>query len=243
MEERPFTGQVALVTGASKGIGRAVAVRLAGRGAAVWLVGRDEADLQRAGEEVRAAGGEAFLAAGDVTDESSMDLLPRRLLRESGQLDLLVHSAGVFRRGGVEDLPVAELDEQYRINLRAPFQLTQKLLPMLTKTKGQVVFVNSTAGLAAGPLWGAYCATKAAMKMLADSLRAEVNDRGIRVLSVYPGRTATPMQKAIHLTEGKPYRPDRLLQPEDVARAVLDALALPRTAELTDLTIRPMRKA
>jgi NADP-dependent 3-hydroxy acid dehydrogenase YdfG len=88
-----------------------------------------------------------------------------------------------------------------------------------------------------------YAATKHALKAVADSLRAEVNSQGIRVLSVYPGRTATPTQESLHALEGKPYRPTRLLQPEDVAAVVMNALCLPRTAEVTDIHIRPMMKS
>ncbi|MGC2391714.1 MAG: hypothetical protein WA621_20145, partial [Candidatus Acidiferrum sp.] len=83
---------------------------------------------------------------------------------------------------------------------------------------------------------------KHALKAIADALRAEVNELGVRVISVYPGRTATPQQEKIHELEGRSYHSDRLLQPEDVAQAVLNALAMPRTAEVTDIQIRPMRK-
>jgi len=155
---------------------------------------------------------------------------------------VLVHSAGVISMGPVESAPVEELDRQYRINVRAPYVLTRALLPMLMPRRGQIVFVNSFAGLAAAPNLSQYAATKFALKALADSLRAEVNPAGVRVLTVYPGRTATPMQAAVHEMEGKPYRPESLAQPEDVAALVIGALCLPRTAEVTELFVRPMRK-
>jgi NADP-dependent 3-hydroxy acid dehydrogenase YdfG len=87
---------------------------------------------------------------------------------------------------------------------------------------------------------GAYAATKHALKALADALRQEVNADGVRVISVYPGRTATPLQEVLHAQEGKPYFPERLLQPRDVAAAVLHALGMDRTAEVTDIRVRPM---
>jgi NADP-dependent 3-hydroxy acid dehydrogenase YdfG len=121
--------------------------------------------------------------------------------------------------------------------------LTQRLLPLLATSCGQVVFINSSAGLMAKrPAVGQYAATKHALKAIADSLREEVNPKGIRVLTVYLGRTATPMQEALYRQEGKIYHPEVLMQPEDVASVVVHSLMLPRTAEVTDISIRPMSK-
>jgi NAD(P)-dependent dehydrogenase (short-subunit alcohol dehydrogenase family) len=132
----------------------------------------------------------------------------------------------------------------YRLNLRVPYLLTQRLLPLLRRSRGQVVFVNSSAGLHASAGLSQYAATKHALKALADSLRCEVNHDGVRVLSVYPGRTASPMQEHLHRQqpEVRPYRAADLLQPEDVAAVVVQALSLPRTAEVTDLHVRPFVK-
>jgi NAD(P)-dependent dehydrogenase (short-subunit alcohol dehydrogenase family) len=134
------------------------------------------------------------------------------------------------------------LDWQYRTNVHAPYLLTQALLPLLRRQQGQVVFINSSVGLIARGQVGPYAATKHALKAIADSFREEVNAEGLRVLSVYLGRTASPMQAKIHAMEGKAYHPEYLLQPSDVAAVVLNALCLPRTAEVTDISIRPMRK-
>jgi short-subunit dehydrogenase len=120
--------------------------------------------------------------------------------------------------------------------------LTQALLPLLKARQGQIVFINSTVGLRAGANVGQYAATKHGLKALADSLRDEVNADGVRVLSVFLGRTATPMQAAIHEMEGRVYHPEFLMQPEDVAAVVINALSLPRTAEMTDIHVRPMIK-
>jgi NAD(P)-dependent dehydrogenase (short-subunit alcohol dehydrogenase family) len=184
----------------------------------------------------------------DLAEDEDIEMLAERLRRDFGALDLLVHSAGVFAMGPVESAPVQELDWQYRTNVRAPYLLTQALLPMLMPRQGQIVFVNSSAGLSAKANVSQYAATKHALKAFADSLRAEVNAKGLRVLSVYPGRTATPMQAAIHemenlmLHQARTYDPDRLMQPSDVAAVVLNALCLPKSAEVTDLQIRPMTK-
>ena len=105
------------------------------------------------------------------------------------------------------------------------------------------MFINSTQGLAASAGVGLFAATQHALRAMADSLRDEVNGDGVRVLTVYPGRTATPRQASIFELEGRPYAPDRLLQPEDIATMIVASLKLPRTAEVTNLTIRPMLKS
>lgn len=224
--------QIALITGASGGIGSAIARALADEGVRLFLVSRNPERLT--------VPGEAFQA--DLTDDSQLRATAAKVREVFGGVDLLIHSIGLFRGGLIESSPVADLDAQYRVNLRVPYLLTQELLPSLIERQGQVVFINSSAGFhPAKGSWGAYAATKHALRALADSLRDEVNRKGVRVLTVYPGRTATAMQEEVHRFEGKPYDPARFLQPEDIAAAVVQALRLPRTAELTDLHIRPMR--
>lgn len=224
--------QVALITGASGGIGSAIASALAKEGVRLFLVGRHLEKLTVAGETFRA----------DLTDDAQLRATAARVREVFGGVDLLIHSIGLFRAGPIETSPVEDLDAQYRVNLRVPYLLTQELLPSLIERQGQVVFVNSSAGAhPARGNWGAYAATKHALRALADSLRDEINRKGVRVLTVFPGRTATPMQEEVHRFEGRPYDPARFLQPEDVAAAVVQALRLPRSAELTDLHLRPMR--
>jgi NADP-dependent 3-hydroxy acid dehydrogenase YdfG len=115
-------------------------------------------------------------------------------------------------------------------------------LPMIKSRQGQIVFINSSAGSNARACVSQYAATKNALKAIADSLRAEVNIYGVRVVSVFPGRTATPMQEMIHRMEGKAYHPELLMQPENVAEMVIKTLSLPRTAEVTDILMRPLTK-
>jgi NAD(P)-dependent dehydrogenase (short-subunit alcohol dehydrogenase family) len=235
-----FRPRTAVVTGAGSGIGRAVALALAELGAHVHLVGRDAGRLASVAAEAERVDGRATPHAGDVSDPRLVGTVADGL--GSAGLEVLVHSAAVLHRGELAATTLAEVDEQLAVNLRGPFLLTQKLLPALRQVGGQVVFVNSSAGLAVARAVGAYCASKHALRALADVLRLEENEHGVRVLSVYPGRTATPTQERLHALEGKVYRPAELLQPDDVAAAVLAALALPRTAEVTDLQIRPFRK-
>jgi NADP-dependent 3-hydroxy acid dehydrogenase YdfG len=116
------------------------------------------------------------------------------------------------------------------------------LLPVLKSCRGQIVFLNSSAGVNARAECGQYSATKFALRAIAESLRAEVNAEGVRILNVFPGRTASPMQMRIHKMEGKEYYAERLIQPEDVAALVSMALELPRSVEVTDVHLRPMIK-
>jgi NAD(P)-dependent dehydrogenase (short-subunit alcohol dehydrogenase family) len=237
-----FDGQISVVTGASSGIGRAVGLELAARGSGVWLVGRRSDALEEVAELARRGGARAFVAAVDLCDDAQVARLCERVRAEGGGVDILVHSNGMHARGTVERAPVAQLDAQYRANVRAPYLLTQLLLPLLRERRGQVAFVNSSAVLQARSEVGQYAATQHALRALADTLRQEVNADGVRVLSVYPGRTATPRQAAIHAEEGRPYHPERLMRPEDVALALVQALATARSAEVTDLFLRSMLK-
>jgi len=234
--------KVALVTGASSGIGRAIAIGLADQGAALALVGRDTLRLGTVVQDVVLKATRVVSYALDLAlVESAGDLL-ERVNRDCGQLDILVHCAAAYARGAVATAPAQDLDWQYRINVRAPYLLTQAFLPMLKAAQGEVVFINSSAGLGATGHVSQYAATKHALKAVADSLREEVNGDGVRVTSVFVGRTATPMQEEVHRLEGRPYRPERLLQPSDIAAIVVSAVSLPRTAEVTNISIRPHRK-
>jgi NAD(P)-dependent dehydrogenase (short-subunit alcohol dehydrogenase family) len=228
-----------LITGASSGIGRAVALALAEAGAFLHLVGRDESRLTEVQREAQAKGTQADVHVSDLADDASLAALVSQVHKELRALDILVHSAGVVSLGKVAEAPIDDLDWQYRVNLRAPYLLTQKLLPLLKAARGQVVFVNSGAGLRANALWSQYAASKHGLKALADSLRQEVRSDGVRVVSVYPGRTASPMQQRVRQLEGGDYDPDAFVQPEDVAAQLVAALALPPRAEVTDLSVRP----
>jgi NADP-dependent 3-hydroxy acid dehydrogenase YdfG len=234
-------GQTCVVTGASSGIGRAIGVALASAGATVCAVARRRHELEATAKCMNGAGRFALFEADLVVDEQ-VERLASDLLACSGCVDVLVHSAGTISLGDVETASIADLDRQYAANVRAPYLLTQALLPALRASGGQIIFINSTVGLAARANVGQYAATQHALRAIADALREEINQHGVRVVSIYTGRTATPLQAKIHAIEERPYTPERLMQPEDVAAVVLDTLTLPRTAELTDVKVRPMMK-
>jgi NADP-dependent 3-hydroxy acid dehydrogenase YdfG len=235
--------QIAIVTGASSGIGKAIALSLATQGITLCLVGRKLERLEAVAENARATALRVLCYRADLTLDDDIRNLTAHLQRDYRHVDLLIHSAGVISIGPLEATPVKDLDWQYRTNVRAPYVLTQALLPMLRPHRGQIVFINSSAGLNARAGLGPYTATKHALKAFADSLRDEVNADGMRVLSVFLGRTASPMQAAVHKMEGRAYHPELLMQPEDVAAVVTNVLGLPRSAEVTDIFIRPLIKS
>jgi short-subunit dehydrogenase len=228
-----FKNKRALVTGASSGIGLAIAQALATEGAHIHAVARSWPQVIEEGWQLHKA---------DFTVEADVKRLAAEVSASAAPLDLLIHCAGALEIGTVADFPIARLDVMYQVNVRAPFLLTQLLLPQLTQSTGQIVFINSSAAAAPNTSLAGYSSAKAAMKSIADCLRLEVNANGVRVMSVYPGKTASVMQKRAHELAGKPYDAATLMQPEDVAQMVLSALALPKTAEMTDLHIRPMKK-
>jgi NADP-dependent 3-hydroxy acid dehydrogenase YdfG len=216
----------AVVTGGTGAVGAAV-VR------ACVEAGFDVHSVQR--RDAPAAAGVTVHRA-DLADDAQLGALAGEL-GALEDLALLVHAAGVFVRGE-DDAGIVR-----RVNVEAPGRLTRGLLPALRAAKADVVFVNSS--VAARPPAGedgAYAASKRELRALADTLRAEENEYGLRVLSVYLGRTAGPLQERLHADEGKAYDEGRLLQPGDVARTIIDAVTLPPTAEVTDLHIRPRRK-
>ncbi|MGD2182140.1 SDR family oxidoreductase [Lusitaniella coriacea] len=237
-----FTDQIAVVTGASSGIGSAIARELAKNGATICLVGRRLDALDAIAKTIQKTSPASKYYAVELAQEGEIQQFAQDIQNTFNRVDILVHSAGVFSMGSMEATPVSNLDWQYAINVRAPYCLTQALLPALKRAQGQIVFINSSVGLQARATVGVYAATKHALRAIADSLRAEVNPAGVRVLSLYLGRTATPMQEAACKIESKPYLPQNLLQPEDIAAVVINALSLPRSAEVTDIHIRPQVK-
>jgi NADP-dependent 3-hydroxy acid dehydrogenase YdfG len=231
---------IAVITGASGGIGGATARALAARGMSICLTGRDEERLQDAASVIRPQAAQVFIHRADLSTDEGIRSLVARVGSDIPRIDVLVHAAGTIRPGNIESAAWEDLDEQYRVNLRAPFLLTRALLPKLKETHGQVVFVNSTSGLVSGPNNSLYAATKHALHSLAGSIRKQLNPYGIRVLSIFPGRTATKMQQAVLRFEGGPFDATEHLQPEDIAELIVCALALPRSAQVTDIVVRPM---
>ena len=221
-----------LVTGAGSGIGAVLADRLLERGDGLVLVART---AERA-HDLRSDVPGATVLVADLAHPAEVAALADQL---PDRLDAVVHAAGVVDLGPVADLPTEAWEEQLAVNLVGPAALTRIALPALRSARGTVVFVNSGAGLSADAQWSAYAASKHALRALADALRAEEQENGVRVTTVYPGRTATPMQQKVHEQEGRAYDAGQWIRPETVAEAILHVLDLGADATITDLTIRP----
>jgi NAD(P)-dependent dehydrogenase (short-subunit alcohol dehydrogenase family) len=207
-----------LVTGATSGIGLELADRLAARCDRVVRLTRDVVDLSDAVAVRR--------WATDFADDLE-------------GLDSLVHSAGTVDLGEVGELDLEAWERQIAVNLTAPAVLTAPLLPALRAAGGTVVFVNSSAGLTANAGWSAYASSKFGLRALADSLRAEEAGSGVRVSTIFPSRTATPMQEKVHEQEGRTYDASRWLRPGTVVDAILQVLDLPPEATVPEIVIRP----
>ena len=237
---KSLENMTAVVTGASSGIGRATASLLARSKARVLLVARRQSILEELASE---CGSRASAHSCDMTDDAQLKMLVTNMQANFSRIDILVHSSGIIHLGRTETAPVADFDAQYAANVRGPYVLTQLLLPLLRAACGQIVFVNSLITRASDLAnRGSYAATQQAVLSVANALRDEVNEAGVRVTTVYPGTTATQRQVNLHEIAGKRYDSARMLQPEDVAEAVLFALTIGRTAEITDLYLRPMLK-
>jgi short-subunit dehydrogenase len=222
-----------LITGAGSGIGLAIARRLADRGDRLVLLGRDEPRASELADLFPDAVG----IAADLSEPA--ELAAALADRVPDAIDTVIHGAGIVELGPVADLPVTAWVDQLTVNLIAAAELTRIALPAVRAVRGQILFVNSGAGLTAHPSWSAYAASKHGLKALADALRGEEAANGVRVTTVYPGRTATPMQAEVHRQEGRDYDPAAFIDPESVATTVLAALDLPRDAQVPDVSVRP----
>jgi short-subunit dehydrogenase len=222
------------ITGAGSGIGAALAAILDDRGDELWLLARSE---ERAHEIALRFPG-ARIVVGDLTDPYRLELSLFGTFLPSS-LDSLLHIAGVIDFGRVVEVPAGQIREQVNVNLVAPMILTSALLSALRNARGLVLIANSTATLSAGSGRSAYVASKAGLRGFADVLRMEEASHGVRVTTVFPGRTDTPMQQKVHQHEGKVYDAEQLMRPGTVAQAILHVVDLPPDSTIQDLTIRP----
>jgi NADP-dependent 3-hydroxy acid dehydrogenase YdfG len=217
----------AMITGAGGGLGAAIAAALAPTHT-LFLAGRPSAHLDEVAQRL---GGTVWPL--DLQDLDGFPALAEPLV----ELDVLVHNAGVAYPGRVAESSVDEWRSTLDVNVLGPVALTLALLPALRAASGQVVFINSGAGINASPGLASYSASKFALRGFANSLRAD--EPSLRVTSVHPGRIATAMQQDLVAYEGGDYDPARYLQPETVARVVADAITTPADAHVHEVIVRP----
>jgi NADP-dependent 3-hydroxy acid dehydrogenase YdfG len=228
-----------IITGATSGIGAAIARAFAASGARVFLIGRNAQRLGRAAGRIPRGrlAGTALADLGSLTD--LRQLLATISLRFRS-VDVLVHSAGEYSWTEPGSLETDGFELLFDVNVRAPYLLSQGVVPLLARAKGQIIFLNSSVVRSPGHGVAAYKATQHALQGLVDSLRQDFNKRGVRITSLFPGRVATPRMRRIYARRNQAYRPGLLLSAEDVAKLVVAVTELPRRLEVTDVQLRSL---
>jgi 3-oxoacyl-[acyl-carrier protein] reductase len=228
--------RVVLVTGAGRGIGRAIAVAFAREGAHVALQGRTKKNLVDAQKEIAKLGGsvKTLVLPGDVAEEGVVARSVAAAEQQLGPIDVLVNNAGIFAAGPIERLDAMVFDRVLAVNLRGPFLMARAVIPgMKARKSGHIVNVASTAAKRAFAGGAAYCASKAGLAALSDAMLYEVRQSGVRVTCVYPSTVNTDLTRK----QGMIKDADRTIQPEDVAHAIvslvkMDARAMPTSVEI-----------
>lgn len=222
-----WSGKVVLVTGASRGIGRALALKLAGCGAKLVLAARSERDLTELGAELTASGVPTFLWPADVTDKEAVKSLVEKGGEHFGRLDVLINNAGIGLRALVAEINAGEMEQALAVNLLGPLYLIQAVIPwFLQQGGGLIVNICSLGAIQSAPNIGGYSATKAALAALGSAVRLELWNQGVRVCNVFPGSAATSF-RAHALGEAYPENEPRLsrVSPELVAERILTGAA------------------
>nr|WP_281062609.1 3-ketoacyl-ACP reductase [Hymenobacter wooponensis] len=221
-----LTGKNALVTGAGKGIGRAIAVALAQEGVHVALLARTESQLREVAQEIEALGVKAVVLAADIADRASVEAAVSKAQAELGDLDILINNAGIGTFAKLVDMDPAEWEKIIQVNLLGTYYATRAVLPqMIARETGDIINIASTAGQRGAATTSAYSASKFAILGLTESLMQEVRKHNIRVSALTPSTVATELAINNKLTDGNP---DKVMQPEDLAEFIISQLKLNR---------------
>lgn len=216
----------ALITGAGKGIGKAIALALAKEGVNVVLVSRTADDIEKLATKIRSLRVKALAITADVSDITSIDQAVAKALEEFGTIDILINNAGIAAFGKFLELEPTEWERIIKVNLMGTYYATRAVLPnMIERQTGDIINISSTAGQRGNALTSAYSASKFAVLGLTESLMQEVRKHNIRVTALTPSTVATEMAKDLKLTDGNP---DNVMQAEDVAELVIAQLKLNR---------------
>ena len=217
-------GKNALITGAGKGIGKAVAEQLAAEGVNVALLARTEKDLQAVAATLESAGVKVVYATADVADRQAVDTAVAKLTAALGSIDILINNAGVGKFGKFLEMEPEEWEQIIRVNLLGAYYVIHAVLPgMLSRQSGDIVNISSTAGQKGAAVTSAYSASKFGLIGLSESLMQEVRKSNIRVTTLTPSTIATDMAIDLKLTDGNP---DKVMQAEDFAELIVMQLKL-----------------
>ncbi|PEE69683.1 3-ketoacyl-ACP reductase [Bacillus thuringiensis] len=217
-------GKNALITGAGRGIGRAVAIALAKEGVNVGLLARSEENLKAVAKEVEAEGVQAVIATADVSSYEEVTTAIETLKNGLGSIDILINNAGISKFGKFLELDVADWEKIIQVNLMGVYYATRAALPsMIEQQSGDIINISSTAGQKGAPVTSAYSASKFGVLGLTESLAMEVRKHNIRVTALTPSTVATDMAVDLGLTDGNP---DKVMQAEDIAEFIVAQLKL-----------------
>ncbi|HUI66578.1 MAG TPA: SDR family NAD(P)-dependent oxidoreductase [Bacteroidota bacterium] len=237
MAQGVLDGQIAIVTGSGRGIGRAIAGALARAGAHVVLSSRTLSEIQKAAEQIRASGGMATAIQADVSDPAQVERLVSESLKIAGKVDLLVNNAGIGFFKPVSAMDLSEFDAMWKVNVRGVFLMSKAVLPSMTKShRGAIVNIASLAGKNTFKGGAGYGATKWALRGFAGSLMLEVREHNIRVVTIFPGSVDTSFSSS-----GK--KGPQITQPEDVADAVIFSVTAPERSMFSEIDLRPTNPA
>jgi 3-oxoacyl-[acyl-carrier protein] reductase len=227
--------KVAIVTGASRGIGRAISIALAKEGATVVLAARSIQKLEETARQVTKAGGKAQIVVTELTDEESIKNLVRAAKEKYGRLDILVNNAGVTHSAKLDQTETKDWDYCMQVNARAPFILCRETLPLLRKAKaGYIINIASVVGVKGYPLQSAYTASKHAIRGMTISLAEELKGSNIRVHLICPGGVDTELVQKVRPDIKK----DELIKPEEIAELVIYLVTHKGNAVIDELHIR-----
>ena len=230
-----IAGKVAIITGAGKGIGRAIAIALANEGVHTGLIARTETDLEEVAGQVHALGVKAAIATADITDITAVNAAVAKLKAALGPVDILINNAGIARMGGFMDITPEQFENIIKVNLFGVYYTTRAVLPQMIERKtGDIVNISSTAGLKGSPVTSAYSASKFGVMGLSDSLMQEVRKHNIRVTALAPSTIVTDLAQRSNLINGNE---DRLIHPEDFAELIVAQLKLNRRVFVKDASL------